>query len=84
MKRTTAKLTAIAVKDSFTKAGGKAGASTVEPKTIPGSPPRVAQNTARHSTGIRATIMVRLAAPIPTLWIARENTLASAGGISRS
>ena len=77
--RVTAKLLSISVNDSFTTSLGSTWLSQSMPTAIPAIPPTLPHRITRQSTRIRVRMMISVAAPMPTLWIAKENTLASWG-----
>ena len=76
----SARLTRMAVKSSRTLGASSRGASaselTTTPRTAQGAPLRMAL----HSTGTRLRTMVRVAAPMPTLWMANVNRRACGAG----
>jgi hypothetical protein len=72
------------VNDVRTKTGGMYGATKYAPKTTPNTPGIPAKRSARLSIGMWRYRILREAAPMPTLWIAREKLRASRGAMCRS
>ena len=65
------------VKDIFSTSGGNKGANNPKPSQIPRIPPKLPHKITFHSTLILVKQIATVAAPIPTLWIAKEKTFAS-------